>query len=267
MARIRVNTDDLRNKAKDFDSAAEAFTRAGDDILAAAMAMPSYDGQLSGPARKAGYEIQSQTRALGAALAGNAKSLRTMAQDFDDVNNQAVDVFTQSQESLLSSGLFGISDVWSKGSAYLGYNHEPDNNSYIICMYCVCRKIIETDENDETILAFKTAVDAYNKAREDMWAAFYVYSVAYATWAALVGVTILSGGAVLPATFGKIALAYSAMMTALDVYLDFVEKEKTASAEAAAAWNLLPGAPCVKGADRAGPYADRPCSDQKVYEP
>jgi hypothetical protein len=60
MARIRVDTEDLKAKAKDFESAAEAFARAGDDIAAAAMAMPSYDGQLSGPAPKAGYEIQRQ---------------------------------------------------------------------------------------------------------------------------------------------------------------------------------------------------------------
>jgi uncharacterized protein YukE len=32
MARIRVNTDDLKSKAKDFDSAADAFNQAGDDI-------------------------------------------------------------------------------------------------------------------------------------------------------------------------------------------------------------------------------------------
>jgi hypothetical protein len=59
MTRIRVNTDDLKNEAKDFESAAEAFARAGDDIAAAAMAMPSYDGQLSGPAFKEGQEFQN----------------------------------------------------------------------------------------------------------------------------------------------------------------------------------------------------------------
>jgi hypothetical protein len=107
MARIRVNTDDLKTKAKDFDSAAEAFNRAGDDILAAAMAMPSYDGQLTTPARKAGYAIQTQARALGAALAGDAESLRKAAQDFENVDNQAIDSFTQNQEALLSDSLYG----------------------------------------------------------------------------------------------------------------------------------------------------------------
>jgi hypothetical protein len=58
MPRIRVNTEDLKAQAKVFESAAAAFGKAGDDILAAALSMPSYDGQLSGPARTAGFEIQ-----------------------------------------------------------------------------------------------------------------------------------------------------------------------------------------------------------------
>jgi len=90
MARIRVNTEDLKNKAKDFDSAAEAFNRAGDDILAAAMSMPSYDGQLSGPARKVGYEIQKQARELSTALSGDAESLRKTAHAFEEVDNQTI---------------------------------------------------------------------------------------------------------------------------------------------------------------------------------
>jgi uncharacterized protein YukE len=264
MTRIRVNTDDLKNKAKDFESAAEAFARAGDDIAAAAMTMPSYDGQLSGPARKAGFEIQSQSRDIKTALTNDALYLQNAAQDFENVDNQAVDAFTQSQESLL---LFGISDVWSEGSAYLGYNDDPGTNNLIICMYCVCRNIPETTANEEIRNRFKKAVDDYNLARENMWKAFNIYSVAYATWAALVGAPILAGGVVLPLTFGKIAIAYTAMLTALDTYLGFVEKEKEASADAAAAWNLLPGAPSVNGAERAGPYAVRPCSDKDVYEP
>jgi len=102
MTRIRVNTEDLKNKAKDFDSAAEAFTRAGDDILAAAMAMPSYDGQLSGPARKAGYEIQKQARELSTALAGDAESLRKSAQAFEEVDNEVIGLLEQNQSMLCS---------------------------------------------------------------------------------------------------------------------------------------------------------------------
>jgi uncharacterized protein YukE len=41
MVRIRVNTEELKSKAKDFESAADAFGRAGDEIAALAMTMPS----------------------------------------------------------------------------------------------------------------------------------------------------------------------------------------------------------------------------------
>jgi uncharacterized protein YukE len=88
MARIRVNTEDLKSKAKDFESAADAFNKAGDDILAAAMAMPSYDGQLSGPARKAGYELQAGCRDIKTRLSPNAESLRKTAQAFEEVDSQ-----------------------------------------------------------------------------------------------------------------------------------------------------------------------------------
>jgi uncharacterized protein YukE len=108
MARIRVNTEDLKNKAKDFDSAADAFKRAGDEIIAAAMAMPSYDGQLSGPARKAGYEIQKQSRELSTALTGNAESLRKAAKAFEEVDNQAVSTFNDSNKSIIEFPLYPL---------------------------------------------------------------------------------------------------------------------------------------------------------------
>jgi uncharacterized protein YukE len=106
MARIRVNTEDLQNKAKDFDSASEAFKRAGDDILAAAMAMPSYDGQLSGPARKMGYEFQKQARELSTALAGDADSLRKTAKAFEDVDNQAVNILNENLSILSQTPIY-----------------------------------------------------------------------------------------------------------------------------------------------------------------
>jgi uncharacterized protein YukE len=107
MTRIRVNTEDLRNKAKDFDSAAEAFKRAGDDILAAAMAMPSYEGQLSGPARKMGYEVQKQSQELSAALAGDAELLRKTAQAFEDIDNQSIKLLGEYSAILADSPIYG----------------------------------------------------------------------------------------------------------------------------------------------------------------
>jgi uncharacterized protein YukE len=107
MTRIRVNTEDLKSKAKDFDSAADAFNRAGDDIAAAAAAMPSYDGQLSGPARKAGYEIQNQAREMKTELAGDAESLRKTAQAFETVDNQTVNIFGDNTTLLSDAPLNG----------------------------------------------------------------------------------------------------------------------------------------------------------------
>jgi hypothetical protein len=79
MVRIRVDTEDLKRGAKDFESASDAFNKAGDDILSTAMSLPSYEGQLSGPARKAGYDIQSQSRDIKASLSSDAESLKTTA--------------------------------------------------------------------------------------------------------------------------------------------------------------------------------------------
>jgi hypothetical protein len=69
------------------------------------MSMPSYDGQLSGPARKAGYEIQSQAREMKTALSGDAESLRKTAQAFEDVDNQTTSSLLESLALLLESPL------------------------------------------------------------------------------------------------------------------------------------------------------------------
>jgi hypothetical protein len=109
MARIRVDTEDLKAKAKDFESAADAFNRAGDEIAALAMAMPSYDGQLSGPARKAGYEIQSQAREMKTALTNNALFLQKAGQDFERVENATIEVLNASSTSVRTS-MFAAGD-------------------------------------------------------------------------------------------------------------------------------------------------------------
>jgi uncharacterized protein YukE len=136
MARIRVNTEDLKNKAKDFDSAAEALKRAGDDILAAAMAMPSYDGQLSGPARKAGYEIQKQTRELSTALAGDAESLRKTAQAFGAVDNQTIELLDNNLASIkMSTPLYSpLGPSWETSGIdeNFGYAFNIEKDIYII---------------------------------------------------------------------------------------------------------------------------------------
>jgi uncharacterized protein YukE len=173
MGRIRVNTEDIKNKAKDFDSAAEAFKRAGDDILAAAMAMPSYEGQLSGPARKAGYEIQKQTRELSIALAGNAESLRKTAQAFEEVDNQTVKLFEEN--SILLSGAFrpGGPGGEDGGPIRKAGNHDwlgyyDYGESVIFWKNGESIIITITDENRELIEQYEKAVDDYCKALAEM---------------------------------------------------------------------------------------------------
>jgi type VII secretion effector (TIGR04197 family) len=143
MARIRVNTEDLQAKAKDFETAADAFARAGDDIAAAAMSMPSYDGQLSGPARKAGYEIQSQAREMKTALTNDALYLQKAAQDFEAMDNQTVEAIGASQASL-TYALMGM-ETGGNPSDYphppydrmvagsdISYEYQPENRTIII---------------------------------------------------------------------------------------------------------------------------------------
>jgi uncharacterized protein YukE len=169
MTRIRVNTEDLKNKAKDFDSAADAFNRAGDDILAAAMAMPSYDGQLSGPARKAGYEIQSQARELKAALSNNAESLRKTAQSFEEVDNKTVGILRENTALMSNAPIFG--GPGGENDAPIKQGGNPDLLGYEdYGDYVIFWKndepltIVITDQNRAMVEQYEKAVDDYCKA-------------------------------------------------------------------------------------------------------
>ena len=128
--RIRVDTDDLQAKAKDVQSAADAFGQAGDDILNVAISLPSYEGQLSGPARAAAYEIQRQSREVQTGLASDAQSLRQTAQDYEAVDNQAIDALGANQASLTAYtpeyALLGTeSDGGSPSGEDKDYPHPP----------------------------------------------------------------------------------------------------------------------------------------------
>ncbi len=176
MGRIRVDTEDLRNKAKDFDSAADAFNKAGDDILATAMSMPSYDGQLSGPARKAGYDIQSQSRDLKANLSGDAQSLQNTAQSFEAVDSQTVNQLGASQ-SELSAGNTNVpvleTGVVPHGDSQFGYAWDPTTGKLTIwhdgqvLVYDTTSIDLSTPEGkllNDNLEAFKAEVIAYETA-------------------------------------------------------------------------------------------------------
>ena len=176
MARIRVDTEDLKNKAKDFASAADAFNKAGDDILSAAMSMPSYDGQLSGPARKAGYEIQSQSRDLKANLSSDAQSLQNTAQSFEAVDSQTVNQLGSCQSELSDQNnkipAFDVGVV-PHGDSQFGYSWDPTTGKLTIwhngqaLVYDTTSIDITTPEGkllNDNLEAFKAEVIAYETA-------------------------------------------------------------------------------------------------------
>ncbi|MGB7538885.1 MAG: type VII secretion target [Anaerolineales bacterium] len=270
MARIRVNTEDLKTKAKDFDSAAEALNRAGDDILAAAMAMPSYDGQLSGPARKAGYEIQSQARELKAALSNNAEFLRKAAQDFEDVDNRTVDLLAQNQDLLASTSpaeLRGI-DV---GDSYLGYRDDGLSDTVILCMYGTCREVVRAG-NEEIIAEFEKNADEYEKQKEIMLNEFYKVCLAALTASgALIALSIATAG--LATVIAALAAIGSLGGEALEVKAvqDAEAKMEEATFGAAYYWNKLIGetglGPCVTGDENQSPIDIWTRDAGDIYDP
>ncbi|MBN1439784.1 MAG: WXG100 family type VII secretion target [Anaerolineales bacterium] len=160
MARIKVNTEELKTKAEDFASAGDAFNRAGEEVLATALSLPSYDGQLSGAARKAAYDLQSQAQEMNTLLVGDAEALRKTANDFDAVDNLTVNTLNQYQETLSSSDGFTPGVSYSSGDSYLGYKFDENNpDSMILCIYGECKRVIITPENEDAIRDFMLAVD------------------------------------------------------------------------------------------------------------
>lgn len=107
MERIRVDTDELKTKSKAFETSAGVFAQAGKDILAYAASLPSYDGQLSTPARAAALEINRQCQDVHSSYLNDAQSLARTAQAFADVDNQTVDVFGENTALMSNAPIYG----------------------------------------------------------------------------------------------------------------------------------------------------------------
>lgn len=95
MPRIRVDSIQLRIEAGFFDSQRFLIGKAGCDVENVTPSMPSYDGQLSGPARTAGMEMRSRTSALSVMVDDHAQRLKSLADFFEAADNTQVDVFQQ----------------------------------------------------------------------------------------------------------------------------------------------------------------------------
>jgi hypothetical protein len=270
MARIRVDTEELKSKAKDFVASADSVGRAGDEILAVAMSLPSYDGQLSGPARKAGYDIQSQARDLKASLAGDADALNRAAQAFEVVDNQTIYVLAQNQEAILAASPAELRGV-DVGDSYLGYRDDGLSDTVILCMYGTCREISRAG-NEEAIKEFEKYADDYKEQKEKMMNDFYRTCVAaVAATGALVVLSIATAGvATVIAGIGVIGSIGSEALAWKDGE-DAQEKMADATFGAAYYWNKLFGetgqAECVTGDEeqQVGDIWTRHATD--IYDP
>jgi uncharacterized protein YukE len=119
MERIRVDSDELKAKSKAFETSAGIFAEAGKEILAVAAALPSYDGQLSGPARAAALEINKQCQDIHTALTTDADSLMRIAKAFEETDLQTIQLFSGYQNtisrSVSLSGLLSAQKVLLSG--------------------------------------------------------------------------------------------------------------------------------------------------------
>jgi hypothetical protein len=102
MERIRIDTDELKAKSKAIETSAGVFSQAGKDILAYAAGLPSYDGQLSNPARAASLEINRQCQDVQGSYINDSQSLTRTAYAFEEVDKSAVEGL-----ATLTSGLKG----------------------------------------------------------------------------------------------------------------------------------------------------------------
>jgi hypothetical protein len=168
MERIRVDTDELKTKSKAFETSAGVFAQAGKDILAYTASLPSYDGQLSTPARAAALEINRQCQDVHSSYMSDSQSLARTAQAFADVDNQTVDVFRENTALMSNAPIYGGPGGENDAPKKQGGN--PDLLSYkdygdyvIIWKFGEVHTIFVTDENRPLVEKYEKDVDEYCK--------------------------------------------------------------------------------------------------------
>jgi hypothetical protein len=172
--RIRVDTDELKTKSKALETSAGVFAQAGKDILAYAASLPSYDGQLSTPARAAALEINRQCQDVHSSYMSDSQSLARTAQAFADVDNQTVDVFGENTALLSESPLYGGpgGEVApnKRGGNYNFLGYEDYGDYVILWKNGEPHTIIVTDENRAMVEKYEKDVDDYCKNLADFLA-------------------------------------------------------------------------------------------------
>jgi hypothetical protein len=100
MNRIRVDTDQLQREAGDFDSLGIFIRQLGNHVARIAASMPSYEGQLSGPARTAGMETESRASALNGKQIECARQLSQLSAAYQSVDQETVGSFQVLSDSI-----------------------------------------------------------------------------------------------------------------------------------------------------------------------
>jgi hypothetical protein len=103
MKRIRVNTEELKDKSKAFESSAGVFSEAGKELMAFVAGLPSYDGQLSPPARAAALEINRQCQDLHDGFMSDSQSLAKTALAFENVDKQTINILESAQGDIANA--------------------------------------------------------------------------------------------------------------------------------------------------------------------
>jgi hypothetical protein len=263
---IRADTDKLKTHSKNFESSAGVFAQAGKEILALASGLPSYDGQLSAPARAAALEINRQCQEMHGYYAGDAQSLVRTAQAFETVDNQVIYALRQNQFYLASENaklaLFSERPP-QLGNAYLGYRDDQLSDTVILCMYGVCRKVIRKG-NEKAIEEFEKRVVDYDKDSKDEMSKMY----GIAAWGVLalgamiaVGLPTAGAGTLIAAggIFAGGAVPLKLLQDAYALTLKDVH-------EAAYYWNILFGED-LPGDDKQSPIDVCTRKAKNIYEP
>lgn len=100
MARIKVNTQQLINEGSEIEGISGEFEAISTILRNAAANVKSYDGQLSGPALKAGLEAAQEAKNIRTSLENNGGSLRRTGEAFERAENEAIYCFTNAGMNL-----------------------------------------------------------------------------------------------------------------------------------------------------------------------
>jgi uncharacterized protein YukE len=138
MERIKVDTTVLREKSKVFETSAGVYAQAGSELLSLVASLPSYDGQLSGPARASALEINRQCQELHDCLLSDAQSLIRTAQAFEEVDGQTITTLAENQTALSSQmpyykALYAPAEKDHGGNDVIGYQYISDD--YVVIWF------------------------------------------------------------------------------------------------------------------------------------